>query len=177
MSLSFGPTAHLYRVLALIISFVLIGVVTPGCGFSLKSHSLGDFVEAIEVEADRSPQFRRELTRALEENGVETESTAQDAVFVSVTEHEFLKNSSLVVPRRGLIEYELTLRVEFTITIDEQEPELVVLSATRRVNVNADKLLSTSAEDRVVRSDLTKKVVKQLIRRLYLQFYQADEKN
>ncbi|MCY4144684.1 MAG: hypothetical protein OXG08_13480 [Gammaproteobacteria bacterium] len=141
-------------------------LVLYGCGFQLRTTSLSSQVASVEVSSIESPRIASALERGLSRLGIGVESVEAPDVRVHIYEHEFLQAGSLFIPRGGLVEYEITLEVHIGIEVaDEQEEPLnTVLTEAQRVAVNAENLLSTSAEDEVVRQELVDKIVDSIIR-------------
>lgn len=87
------------------------------------------------------------------------------------------KSTSLVVPREGLQEYELILEVTFTLWFNGDEETLEDVSFTKagRVRVHPNQLLSTSAEEQTVRTELIQGVVDDFVHELYLRLAREQE--
>jgi len=87
------------------------------------------------------------------------------------------KSTSLVVPREGLQEYELILEVTFTLWYNGDEETLEDVSFTKagRVRVHPNQLLSTSAEEQTVRTELIQGVVDDFVHELYLRLAREQE--
>ncbi len=154
---------HLTRVALCLPVFLL---VLYGCGFQLRTTSLSSQIANVEVSSIESPRIVSALERSLSQLGISVDPMEEPDVRVYVYEHEFVQKASLFVPRGGLVEYELTLEVQVGIEVatSHQEPQKAVLAEAQRVAVNADNLLSTSAEDEVVRQELVDKIANAIIR-------------
>lgn len=154
----------------LVLAFILCALLVQSCGFYLRTDNLGTYIDSVSLKVLQAPQMRRDLVIALDKNDVEiTEGESYD-VLIEVIDHEYSKNTSLVVPRRGLVEFELTLRVGVRLELQDSAEEVnLTLEQTGRVRVNFDKLLSTSAEEEKVRVELNTRIVKAIIDSLYLR--------
>ena len=165
MTANFKLTAKLGYCLLVALVCVLFCV---GCGFHLRTDTLASQVSSVDVTGPSSPRIVRSLKRELSEIGVVVVDSSNPDVRVLVNEHTMEKEASLLAPPGGMIEYELTLTVNYKIglpNIDEASEALSV-SATRPVKVNAEDLLSTSAEDQLVRRELVDMIVDQIVRNI-----------
>ena len=152
------------------VAFSVFGclLLLEGCGFYLRTTDLTSYVATAAVSSSKSPQIVSSMVRHLTELGIDVNAKGTPDVVIKVHEHNFRQETSLLVPRGGLVEYELTLVVRLGISFrnDQSDPTNVTLSETQRVNVNPDNLLSTSAEDEVVRGELVDKIVNATVRHL-----------
>lgn len=137
-----------------------------GCGFHLRTNTLASYISSVDVTGTKSPRIIRSLESKLNELGIVVDASATPDVHVHISEHSFEKEASLLAPLGGMIEYELTLTVVMRIGLPNIEPnsDVVSLSATRKVKVNAENLLSTSMEEQLVRRELSDTIVDEIIR-------------
>lgn len=165
MTANFKLTAELGY--CLLVTLVC-GLFCVGCGFHLRTDTLASHVSSIDVTGPSSPSIVRSLKRELTEIGVVVENPSNPDVRVLVNEHTVEKEASLLAPLGGMIEYELTLTVHYKIGLPniDATSEGLSISATRPVKVNAENLLSTSAEDQLVRRELVDMVVVEIIRNI-----------
>ena len=138
------------------------------CGFHLRTESLASYISSVEVTGTSSPRIVRSLERKLDEIGVVVDAPPSPDVRVQITQHSIKKEASLLAPLGGMIEYELTLTVDYKIGLPniEADSDVISLSTTRPVKVNAENLLSTSAEDQLVRRELIDTIVDEIIRNI-----------
>lgn len=154
----------------MVVAFVLCVLLVQSCGFYLRTNNLGTFIDSVTLKVLQAPQMRQELVIMLGKNDVEISEDESYDVLIEVVEHEYLKNTSLVVPRQGLIEFELTLQVGVRLEFHDSAEEVnLKLEQTGRVRVNSDKLLSTSAEEEKLRDELNTRIVNSIIDSLYLR--------
>lgn len=165
MTGNFKLTAELGYCLLVALVWALFCV---GCGFHLRTDTLASYVSSVDVTGPSSPRIVRSLERDLSEIGVVVENSSNPDVRIQVNEHNIEKEASLLAPLGGMIEYELTLTVNYKIglpNIDEAS-EALSITATRPVKVNAEDLLSTSTEDQLVRRELVDMIVDEIIRNI-----------
>lgn len=138
------------------------------CGFHLRTESLASYISSVEVTGTSSPRIVRSLERKLDEIGVVVDAPPSPDVRVQITQHSIKKEASLLAPLGGMIEYELTLTVDYKIGLPniEADSDVISLSTTRPVKVNAENLLSTSAEDQLVRRELIDTIADEIIRNI-----------
>ena len=143
-------------------------LLLQGCGFHLRTTDLTSYVATAAVLSSKSPQIVSSMVQHLTELGIDVNAKGTPDVVIQIHKHNFQQKTSLLIPKGGLVEYELTLVVRIGVTFrnDQADPTSLTLSETQRVNVNADNLLSTSAEDEVVRGELVDKIVSATVRRL-----------
>lgn len=148
-----------------------------GCGFYLRTTTLGSYLSTVTLDVGKSPQLERELERVFLLNDVSVSDSESADLSIRLKDSEFQKSTSLVVPREGLQEYELILQVTFTIWFDGDETTAEDVSFTKagRVRVHPEQLLSTSAEEQTVRTELTKGVIENFVQDLYLRLAQDSE--
>ena len=148
-----------------------------GCGFYLRTTTLGSYLSTVNLDVAKSPLLERELERAFLLNDVSVSDSESADLSIRLKDSEFQKSTSLVVPREGLQEYELILQVTFTIWFDGDESTAEDVSFTKagRVRVHPEQLLSTSAEEQTVRTELTKGVIENFVQDLYLRLAQDQE--
>lgn len=159
----------------IIVAFVLCALLVQSCGFYLRTDNLGTYIDSVSLKVVQAPQMRRELVIALDKNDVEIIEGESYDVLIEVIDHEYRKNTSLVVPRRGLVEFELTLHVGVRLEFQNSAEEVnLTLEQTGRVRVNSDKLLSTSAEEEKVRVELNTRIVNAIIDGLYLRLLEQS---
>lgn len=137
-----------------------------GCGFHLRTDSLADYVNSVEVTSLSSPRLAESLETKFLENGVSVDSPKNPDVRVLLSSHDFEKKASQFAPLGGMVEYEVTLTVVLTIGLPdiERESSVLSLSKTQPVKVNAEKLLSTSAEEQLVRRELIDSMADDIVR-------------
>ena len=148
------------------LTVLLLFLWSSGCGFELRQFDLSNIAESVSVTGDSSQQIVRALERALEESGIEANRTASPKLRIHVFEHEFKTQPSVMSAEGGMLEYEITLQVRFEVgtpTI-ESDSNGIELEETQLVSVNSHNLLTTSAADRLVREELTTKIVDSILR-------------
>lgn len=153
---------HMSRLLVLVICSLLL----IGCGFHLRTNTLASYISTVDVSGAKSPRIVRSLERKLDELGIDVDKSSTPDVRVHISEHSFVKEASLLAPLGGMIEYELTLTVVLRIGLPNfvSNSDVVSLSTSRHVKVNAENLLSTSAEEQLVRKELSDSIVDEIIR-------------
>ena len=136
------------------------------CGFHLRTDTLASYISFVEVTGTKSPTIVRSLKRKLNEMGIVVDASSTPDVRVQISEHSFEKEASLLAPLGGMIEYELTLTVVLRIGLPniDSNSDVLSITSTRRVKVNAENLLSTSAEEQLVRKELNDLIVDEIIR-------------
>ena len=145
------------------------------CGFHLRSQNVGSYIDTVALKVVQAPQLRREMINAFKVNDVAISTDNTYDVLVEIVDHGYRKNTSLVVPRQGLIEYELTLDVNLKLVFQNPDEEVsLTLEETGRVRVNSDKLLSTAAEEERVRVELNTRIVDKILNNLYLRLRQRQ---
>ena len=152
-------------------------MLLSGCGFYLRTTNLGSYLATVNLDAAQLPLLERELTRVLTVNDVTITDAETADLSIRLKDYEFQKSSSLVVPREGLIEYELVLQVTFTLWFSggDDAGEEISFSKAGRVRVHPNQLLSTSAEEQTVRTELTQGVIENFVWDLYLQLAHEPE--
>ncbi|MXW52944.1 MAG: hypothetical protein F4X44_00415 [Gammaproteobacteria bacterium] len=150
------------RLLVLLICSLFIS----SCGFHLRTNTLASYISSVDVTGTKSPRIVRSLESKLNELGIVVDTSDAPDVRVQISEHSFEKEASLLAPLGGMIEYELTLTVVMRFGVPNIEPntDVVSMSATRKVKVNTENLLSTSAEEQLVRRELSDTIVDEIIR-------------
>ena len=161
-------------------SFVIVTVVlllVSGCGFYLRTTTLGSYLTTVSLDAAQSPLLEKELKRAFSINNVTVSDSETADLTIRLKDSNFQKSTSLVIPREGLIEYEIILQVTFTLSFDGHDDTVEDHSFTKagRVRVHPNQLLSTSAEERTVRTELTQGVVENFVQDLYLRLAHEQE--
>ena len=158
------------RTFIMVVAFVLCVLLVQSCGFYLRTNNLGTFIDSVTLKVLQAPQMRQELVITLNKNDVEISEDESYDVLIEVVDHEYHKNTSLVIPRQGLVEFELTLQVGVRLEFQDSAEEVnLTLEQTGRVRVNSDKLLSTSAEEEKLRDELNTRIVNAIIDSLYLR--------
>ena len=168
---------RLYRCVWSLILVTAVMSLLSGCGFYLRTTTLGSYLATVNLDVAKSPLLERELERAFLLNDVSVSDSESADLSIRLKDSEFQKSTSLVVPREGLQEYELILQVTFTIWFDGDESAAEDVSFTKagRVRVHPEQLLSTSAEEQTVRTELTKGVIENFVQDLYLRLAQDQE--
>lgn len=164
------------NVKSLLLATVVVSLLS-GCGFYLRTTTLGSYITSVYLDVDQSPLLDRELERVFSFNDVSVSDSETADLSIRLKDSEFQKSTSLVVPREGLQEYELILQVTFTIWFsgDVETAEDVSFTKAGRVRVHPDQLLSTSAEEQTVRTELTQGVIDKFVQDLYLRLAHRTE--
>ena len=151
--------------------FATLGLVS-GCGFYLRTTTLGSYLSSVNVDIAQSPILEKELKHVLSLNEVLVSDSESADLSVRLKDSTLQKSTSLVVPREGLQEYELILEVTFTLWFngDVETAEDISFTKAGRVRVHPNQLLSTSAEEQKVRTELIQGVVDDFVHDLYLRF-------
>ncbi|MCY3885366.1 MAG: hypothetical protein OXG24_10700 [Gammaproteobacteria bacterium] len=154
-----------------------IALLCAGCGFHLRTETLANYVSSVEITDAQSSRITQSLKRHLKQIGISVDSGTSPDVRVRISQHDFEKQASLLAPHGGMIEYELTLTVKLSIGLPviQSDSDVITLSATQPVKVNAENLLSTSAEEQLVRRELTNTIVGEIIRILSYEMQRAPE--
>ena len=152
-------------------------MLISSCGFYLRTTTLGSYLSSVHVDAAQAPIIEQELIRAFSHDDVAIVESENAELSVRLRDFEFQKSTSLVVPREGLIEYDLVLQTSLVIWFDgdENSSEEVSFSQAGRVRVHPNRLLSTSAEEQTVREELVQGVIEDFLLDLYLRFVQDPE--
>lgn len=157
--------------LASLLLLAALLVLLSGCGFYLRSTNLGSYLATVKLEVAQSPLLEHEFKRVFALNNVTISKADTADLSIRLEDYEFQKSPSLVVPREGLIEYELIVQVTFLLWFDgdEEAAEEVSFSQAGRVRVHPSQLLSTSAEEQKVRTELAQGVIDDFLLDLYLR--------
>lgn len=141
------------------------------CGFYLRTTNLGSYLTTVNLDVAQSPLLEREFKRVFAVNNITVSDAEVTDLSIRLKDYEFQKSPSLVVPREGLIEYELIVQVTFLLWFDgdEESAEEISFSQAGRVRVHPSQLLSTSAEEQKVRTELAQGVIDDFILDLYLR--------
>ena len=163
--------------LKLLVVGTAVLMLVSGCGFNLRTTTLGSYLTTVNLDAAQSPPFEKELERVFSINNVTVSDSETADLTIRLKDSNFQKSTSLVIPREGLIEYELILQVTLTLWFDGHEDAAEDISFTKagRVRVHPNQLLSTSAEERTVRTELTQGVVDNFVHDLYLRLAHEQE--
>lgn len=152
-------------------------VLVSGCGFYLRTTTLGTYLSSVNIDIAQSPALERELKYVFTLNEVSVSESESADLSVRLKDSNIQKSTSLVVPREGLQEYELILQVTFTLWFngDEETVEEISFTKAGRVRVHPNQLLSTSAEEQTVRTELIQGVVDDFVHNLYLRLSREQE--
>lgn len=169
--MSFGSSVKAWLLLAVLLSLL------SGCGFYLRTTTLGSYLTSVNLDVAKSPLLEQELKRVFFLHDVSVSDSETVDLSIRLKDSDFQKSTSLVVPREGLQEYELILQVTFTIWFngDIETAEDVSFTKAGRVRVHPEQLLSTSAEEQTVRTELTKGVIDKFVQDLYLRLAHKKE--
>lgn len=168
---------RVYRTVPSLLLVIAVTSMLSGCGFYLRTTTLGSYLTTVNLDVAQSPSLEHELERVFLLNNVSVSDSEKADLSIRLKDSEFQKSTSLVVPREGLQEYELILQVTFTIWFDgdESTAEDVAFTKAGRVRVHPEQLLSTSAEEQTVRTELTQGVIENFVQDLYLRLAQDRE--
>ncbi len=152
-------------------------LLASGCGFYLRTTTLGTYLSSVNIDIPKSPALEKELKHAFSLNEVSVSDSESADLSIRLKDSNLQKSTSLVVPREGLQEYELILEVTFTLWYNGDEETLEDVSFTKagRVRVHPNQLLSTSAEEQTVRTELIQGVVDDFVHELYLRLAREQE--
>ena len=152
-------------------------LLASGCGFYLRTTTLGTYLSTVNIDVAQSPVLEKELKQVFSLNEVSVSDSESADLSIRLKESNLQKSTSLVVPREGLQEYELILEVTFTVWFNGDEETVEDLSFTKagRVRVHPNQLLSTSAEEQTVRTELNQGVVDDFVHELYLRLAREQE--
>ena len=162
------------RLIKYLSSFALVAVsltLLTSCGFYLRMTNLGSYLTTVNLDVAQSPLLEREFKRVFDLNNVTVSDSESTDLSIRLEDYEFQKSPSLVVPREGLIEYELIVQATFLLWFDgdEESAEEISFSRAGRVRVHPSQLLSTSAEEQKVRTELAQGVIDDFVFDLYLR--------
>ncbi|MCY3541619.1 MAG: hypothetical protein OXH31_06900 [Gammaproteobacteria bacterium] len=147
-------------------------VLVSGCGFYLRTTTLGTYLSSVNIDIAQSPILEKELKHVFLLNEVSMSDSERADLSIRLKDSNLQKSTSLVVPREGLQEYELILQVTFKLWFngDEETAEDISFTKAGRVRVHPNQLLSTSAEEQTVRTELIQGVVDDFVHDLYLRY-------
>lgn len=146
-------------------AIILCGMLTASCGFQLRSFQFAQEIESACIEGETSSELAIELKIQLWKLGIACDKTESADVRIRLDKLQFTKKALLMSPREGMLEYELILSTSYSITIatDKDDSKPIAISERQRVKVNPDKLLSTAAEDRVVRTEMIQRTAENML--------------
>jgi len=153
-------------------SFVLVAMVLAlsGCGFHLQGRQpLPTSFEYTFIETkDEQTDFVQDLRKALIASGSKVIRTqGSSGATIRVHEDELTERILSVSARNIPTEYELTYRVEFSVTADGKE--LInheEITAMRDISFDEAQLLAKEREQEILREALARDLVALVMRRL-----------
>ena len=144
-------------------------VCLGGCGFALRGSNVATHVEAVYVHAAPRVDVSADLERSLRSSGVRVLDAAEaEAVTVNLFEQREERRIISTTEEAQAAEYRVELRVRYSITgADDMvlAPEQWT-SATRVVPIDRNNLVGTSQEQALIRGEMSRDVVQQILRSL-----------
>jgi LPS-assembly lipoprotein len=157
-----------------------IVLLLSACGWQLRNAEvMPSNIGSLHIETQASDNvFVSELTRALDVYGIDVVSSAADANY-SVVIIDFRQNrriSTLNSSARAA-EYQLNEDVDFLITDPAGTPLTALLTASveQSYEIEERDILSSDNEERLVRIEMRKEIVRQILNRL--KVLQAKNQN
>jgi LPS-assembly lipoprotein len=140
-----------------------------GCGFALRGSDVATHVEAAFVRAAPRVDVSAELERSLRDNGVRVLDAADpDAVTIELFEQQQDRRIVATTEQAQAAEYRLELRVRYSI-IGALGTVLVPqtwATTTRVVSIDRNNLVGSSQEQVLVRGEMSRELVQQILRSL-----------
>jgi len=147
-----------------------LALIAGGCGFHLQGRQpLPVAFEYTFVDTrDEQTDFVQQLRKALIASGSKVIRTAgSSGAIIKVHEDELTERILSVSARNIPTEYELTYRVEFSVTADGKTLiEREEISATRDISFDETQLLAKEREQEILREALARDLVALVMRRL-----------
>ena len=153
------------------IAIVLTTLMISGCGWSLRGAGMiPDELNSMHVVSrDPNGKLSRDLERALQSSGVEVPSSAADADYsLVILQERSLVRVATVNENARVSEQELIEEARFMIV--NQEGVQVVLpakvSVERIFEYDEDNVLATQDERELIRSEMRRDLIMQMLNRL-----------
>lgn len=152
-------------------TLALLTLALGGCGWQLRGAGMiPEDLKALHISArDPQGQLVRTLSRALHSAGVETPASAADSELslVIVKERSLVRTASVNENAR-VSEQELTEDVEFMVVnrAGEQLLPLTTARVERVFEYDEDNVLATQDERELIRSEMRRDLVNQILNRL-----------
>jgi LPS-assembly lipoprotein len=141
-----------------------------GCGFHLQGRQPlpASFAYTYIETRDEQTDFAQDLRKALIASGSQVIRTqGSSGVTIKVHEDELTERILSVSARNIPTEYELTYRVEYSVTADGKPLiEREEISATRDISFDEAQLLAKEREQEILRAALARDLVALVMRRL-----------
>jgi LPS-assembly lipoprotein len=150
---------------------ILAVVLLSGCGFHLRGASGFDF-SYVHIKSASANKIAQDVIFRMKEEGVQIVPTADAAQAVVFLRDEAIDKRLLTVSSISgrQIEFELNYRVD----LEVQKPDGTVLLEKQRISLLRDYLfdetavLAMGAEDEMLRKEMFREIVAQIIRRLQI---------
>lgn len=154
----------------LMMSILAVGLLS-GCGFHLRGASGFDF-SFVHIKSESADNIAQKVIFRMMEEGVQIVPTAEAAQAVVFLHDEAIDKRLLTVSSISgrQTEFELNYRVD----LEVQKPDGTVLLEKQRISLLRDYLfdemavLATGAEDEMLRKEMFRDIVAQIIRRLQI---------
>ncbi|MEC9412006.1 MAG: LPS assembly lipoprotein LptE [Pseudomonadota bacterium] len=159
------------RVLMSLMTGILMLTLTA-CGFHLRGEAnVPESLKTIYIQGlnIRQDSFGLQLKRALTRNGIQVLDTYKEgAAVMTVVENVFDQNVLSVGSDAKVTEYELETRFSFKVSSPSGEPmsDVITVQARRDYQFDRNQLLAMSEQQQVIRDDLNKQMVQNVLRRL-----------
>ncbi|MDE0177205.1 MAG: LPS assembly lipoprotein LptE [Gammaproteobacteria bacterium] len=142
-------------------------VASAGCGFQLRTWDLSTALETARIEADHGVDLDIDLVRALESAGVRVVDSDAEIVVVLSDQRDDWRSVSVTRGARTA-DYELSLQVTFAVNDGngEQLAGARVLRSERVARLDADNLVGSSEERRLLAAEARDDLVGRMLRTL-----------
>jgi LPS-assembly lipoprotein len=148
----------------------VLAALLVGCGFHLQGRQPlpASFAYTFVDTKDEQTDFVQDLRKALIASGSKVIRTkGSSGATISVHEDELTERILSVSARNIPTEYELTYRVEFSVTAEGKTLiEREEISATRDISFDEAQLLAKEREQEILREALARDLVALVMRRL-----------
>lgn len=157
------------RLRSIVLSIVLL---TPGCGFHLRSFDMSSTVSSAYVTSVKHNFLTEPLRISLRQAGVDQAPSAGEAeLVVQLVEQRRERRSVSVTGAALAAEYELTLGVRFSVLGAGGGQDKVLIEPrwaqiTRLYRIDPDNLVGSSEERALLEREMVNDLVQQVIRAL-----------
>ena len=142
-------------------------LASAGCGFQLRTWDFATALETARIEADHGVDLDIDLVQALESAGVRILDSDAEIVVVLSDQRDDWRSVSVTRGARTA-EYELSLQVTFAVNDASGEPlaGARVLRSERVARLDADNLVGSSEERRLLAAEARDDLVGRMVRTL-----------